>query len=80
MTKVEKELYSSINEVLPELDMKILDQEKSLKDLGADSVDRMDIVSLTMRKLDLDFPLIELSGIKKIGELIDHFQGKLDNE
>ncbi len=47
-----------------------------LKDLGADSMDRADIVMMTMESLSQRIPLIELAGLTNIGELVDAFHEK----
>lgn len=43
--------------------------EVSLKELGANSLDRMEVVSLSMQALSLRFPLSELRSVTNVGEL-----------
>jgi acyl carrier protein len=42
-----------------------------LKDLGANSVDRVEIVTLCLDALAINLPLLELAGVSDIGGLID---------
>ena len=57
--------------VLPELEPSQITRDASLRDLGANSIDRADIITDTMRTLDLRIRLGELAGLKNIGELVD---------
>ncbi len=45
--------------------------DKSMKDLGATSLDIVEIVSCSMRDLKVKVPRSELSTLKDIGELVD---------
>lgn len=45
--------------------------DKSMKDLGATSLDIVEIVSCSMRDLKVKVPRSELSQLKDIGELVD---------
>lgn len=63
-------------EVIPELEsheFKITDQ---LKELGANSVDRADITTMTMESLQLEVPLVELFGAQNIEDLVELFYAK----
>lgn len=44
---------------------------KSMKDLGASSLDLVEIVSLSMRELKVKVPRSELSKLNNIGGLVD---------
>ncbi len=48
-----------------------------LIDLGAHSVDRADIIQMTMESLSLQLPRIDFYGANNIGELVDIFYEKL---
>ncbi|NTG51722.1 acyl carrier protein [Agrobacterium rhizogenes] len=56
-------------EVLPDLDAYVFKATDSLRELGANSIDRADIIMMTLESLSLDFPLIEIAGAQSIGEL-----------
>ncbi|WP_226001900.1 acyl carrier protein [Paenibacillus sp. BJ-4] len=66
-----------IREVLPELEDHNIQYGDRLVDLGADSVDRAEIVTKTMEALSLNIPRVELFGVKNIGELTDALHAKL---
>lgn len=66
-----------ILEVLFELPPDAVDRSKSLKDLGANSIDRSEIAMASMEALGLNFPLRELAGIKNIEELVSTLHEKL---
>jgi polyketide biosynthesis acyl carrier protein len=67
------------NEVIPALEGHDLKPSDRLVDLGANSVDRAEIITMTMEALSLQFPRVELSGAKNIGELADVFYDKLQS-
>jgi acyl carrier protein len=48
-----------------------VDQTKSMKDLGANSLDIVEIVSVSMRELKVKVPRSELSKLTNIGGLVD---------
>jgi acyl carrier protein len=50
-----------------------IDINKSMKDYGANSLDIIEVVSCSMRELNLKVPRSELTDIKNIGELADKF-------
>ena len=73
MTK--PEIYAVVREqlltVIPDLDPERIGLQMGLGDLGANSVDRADIVMLTLEALQLNVPLHQLASVKNIGELVD---------
>ena len=50
-----------------------IDIEKSMKDYGANSLDIIEVVSCSMRELNLKVPRSELTDIKNIAELAYKF-------
>ncbi|MBN3893862.1 MAG: acyl carrier protein [Nostoc sp. NOS(2021)] len=58
-------------EVIPELESHSIVETDRLADLGANSMDRADIVMMTLESLSLQIPLIELAKAKSIGEFTD---------
>jgi len=48
-----------------------IDPTKSMKDLGANSLDIVEIVSVSMRELKVKVPRSELSKLTNIGGLVD---------
>jgi len=51
-------------------------REVSLRDLGANSLDRVEVVSLSMQALSLRFPVSELRKVSSIGELVEALHQK----
>lgn len=58
-------------EVLPDLAGRPLGAADSLRELGANSIDRAEILMLTTATLGLRIPLVELSQARNVGELAD---------
>jgi polyketide biosynthesis acyl carrier protein len=58
-----------ICEVIPELEGYAFQPDDRLVDLGANSIDRAEIVTMTLEALSLPIPRVELSEAKSIGDL-----------
>jgi polyketide biosynthesis acyl carrier protein len=43
----------------------------SMRDLGANSIDRVEVILQTMAELSLKIPLVEFGEVSNIGELVD---------
>ncbi len=69
-------LKNSVIEIIPDIDPEKIKIEESLKDLGANSVDRMDITIRMMELLDLKVPLVEFGDIKNMQSLVDFLYAK----
>lgn len=52
--------------------------EKTLKEVGANSMDRAEIAHYSMEELNLKVPAAELWGGKNIADLVDLFHGKMN--
>jgi polyketide biosynthesis acyl carrier protein len=70
-------LCENIREVLQGLEDHTFSRGERLAELGANSVDRSEIVMMTLEKLDLRIPLVETFGPRNIGELADLLSSKL---
>ncbi|MWV45365.1 acyl carrier protein [Paenibacillus sp. HJL G12] len=70
-------IVSHTREVLPELQDHPIQPEDRLADLGANSVDRAEIIMMTMDTLSLRIPSVELFGVNNIGELAEVLYAKL---
>jgi len=68
---------SSVREVIPELASHPFVAEDELTRLGANSIDRAEIVNLTLEKLALNIPRIEMVDAKTIGGLVDVLHARL---
>lgn len=54
-----------------EVEAEDIDASKSMKDLGANSLDIVEVVSSSMRQLKIKVPRSELSKLTNIQELVD---------
>ncbi len=70
-------ICEQITEVLYELEGQTFKKEDSLVSLGANSIDRSEILMMTLEALDLQIPLVDTFGPKNIGELAEHLAAKL---
>ncbi len=66
-----------ICEVIPRLKDYQFQETDSMRDLGANSIDRSEIVMMTLESLSLNIPLIVIARAENIGELASILQGKL---
>lgn len=66
-------------EVLPALASHDFKSVDSLRDLGANSIDRSEIVMMTLESLNLSIPLIEIAKAENIGELATLLSNKISN-
>jgi polyketide biosynthesis acyl carrier protein len=62
----------TISSILPNLPVENISGNKSLKDHGADSVDRVEIILSIMKRLGIDEPMSNFSNIPNIDELVDY--------
>lgn len=70
-------ITGNLRDILPELDSVEIDPQQSMKDLGANSIDRADVVVQSMETLEVKFPLNELAGVKSIQGLVDFLHSRM---
>ncbi|MFF0828634.1 acyl carrier protein [Brevibacillus sp. NPDC003359] len=71
-------IIKNLYEIVPELEGRELRLEDRLSDLGLNSVDRADLISMVMEDLSLlQTQRSQFIGMSSIGELADGFLGKL---
>ena len=58
-------------DTVEELEGVEIDPAKSMKDLGANSLDIVEVVSCSMRELKVKVPRSELKNLQNINELVD---------
>lgn len=58
-------------EVVPDITESDIDLSKSMKDLGANSLDMVEVVSCAMRELKVKVPRSELSKLTNMDGLVD---------
>lgn len=80
MTKTEifDVIQTSLREIVPELDSVTIDPRQSMRDLGANSVDRADVVLQSMETLKVNFPLYEVARIENLQGLVDFLHAKVN--
>jgi polyketide biosynthesis acyl carrier protein len=64
-------------DVIPSLKDHVFQRSDRLKDLGANSIDRSEIIEMTMESLSLNIPRVAVFGARNIGELVDVLHEKL---
>jgi polyketide biosynthesis acyl carrier protein len=75
MTKEEviEVIKKNITENLDDIEGQEIDPKKSMKDYGANSLDMIEVVSCSMRELNIKIPRSELADIANIEQLADKF-------
>ncbi|MBV7337988.1 acyl carrier protein [Chloroflexi bacterium TSY] len=68
----------NIREVLYDLNTDEIPMEASLKDLGANSLDRADITVMCMEELELKIPMVEFGGLTNIQGLVELLTQKVN--
>jgi len=67
LSTVQKYLVDAVDD----LDPTTIDTSQSMKDLGANSLDIVEVVSRTMRELKIKVPRAELAKLSNIDGLVD---------
>lgn len=60
-----------LQQIIEDLPDEAIDSAKSMADLGANSLDIVEVVSCAMRELKVKVPRAELARLKNIGELVE---------
>lgn len=61
----------AIEFVVPEVDTKSLSAEESLKEIGANSIDRAEIISIAIDNSNVRIPMVSFKDAKNIAEIVD---------
>lgn len=76
-----KEIFDLITlntrQVLPDLEGHAFQETDSLSELGANSVERSEIIMMTLEDLELAISLVETYGPSNIGELAEFLHEKI---
>jgi polyketide biosynthesis acyl carrier protein len=67
-------LAQTVREVVPEVDGAAIATDRTLRDLGCNSIDRAEIVTLVMERLAVTVPVSHLHSGQDIGTLVALFQ------
>ncbi|QRN93159.1 acyl carrier protein [Archangium violaceum] len=78
MTKNEifEVVKKNILEVLSDVSADQIRVDCQLKDLGANSIDRVEITTMSMEALGINIPLVDLAGVSNIQGLVDQLYEK----
>lgn len=70
----DEELFETVKRkvlvVVPELDPPSVSIERSLAELGCNSIDRAEIVTLTMEELGIEIPTMEFARVRNLRTLV----------
>lgn len=72
-------LEKNLKEIIPELEGEKIGGGETLLDLGANSIDRGELITITLEELELDVSRIEFVGCKTLEELGNLMVEKLNN-
>ncbi|RRS10439.1 acyl carrier protein [Pseudoalteromonas sp. J010] len=67
----------NLSEVIPDLEGHPFQLAESMRDFGANSIDRSEIIMMTLEKLGISVPLIELAKAQSMGDLAGILHEKL---
>lgn len=66
-----KIIQNNILEVLPKMAIELISLEKNLSNLGANSVDRIEIITLSMSDLGVKIALLNFANVNNIYDLVE---------
>lgn len=73
-------IRQNLVEIMPELEGETFSNDEELTELGANSIDRGELITLTLEKLDLDMSRLEFAGAKNINALAELITKKMSNQ
>ncbi len=68
--RIEEIVKAHLADVL-EMDASEIDSDSSMSDLGASSLDIVEVISLTMREMKVKVPRSELNDLENLGQLVE---------
>ena len=69
-------ITETIRAVVPDLSETPITASDSMSQLGLDSVERQEVVMLTLEAIGLEIPLVQLRGPRTIGDLAELLHAK----
>jgi polyketide biosynthesis acyl carrier protein len=63
-------LKAVFSDVVPDIDISRVTLEDSMRDLGANSIDRAEIITETLEQLDIALPMVRFADAKSIGDIV----------
>lgn len=70
-------VFESIHEILPTVETASLRPDVHLRDLGADSIDRVEIIAMALGRLGIGEPLASFTDLRDIDGMVDLLYRKL---
>jgi polyketide biosynthesis acyl carrier protein len=70
LAEIRRIVHDTIEEILPMMRGEAIDEALSLRQIGADSVDRVEIITGLVHRLQLTVPISAFSDVPDIGALI----------
>ncbi len=71
---------SNLLDILEDADEDAITPDKSMKELGANSLDIVEVVSTSMREVKVKIPRSELNTLTNIGQLVDALYAAANNK
>lgn len=69
--KIVEQIRENLIEIIPELEGQTISNDEKLSDIGANSIDRAELIALTLEQLEKEIPRIKLAGAQTINELAE---------
>lgn len=71
----QEEIFETVKsvfaEIVPDIEVSRITRQDSLRDLGANSVDRAEILTETMEQLGVSLPMVSFGKAKNIGDIVE---------
>lgn len=61
----------NVLDILPDVQSEQVTMQVSLKDLGANSLDRVDVATMSMEDLGIQMPMMKLANVENVGDLVE---------
>lgn len=71
-----EQIRENLIDIIPELEGTAISNDETLSNIGANSIDRAELIALTLEQLEKEIPRIELAGAQTINELAELIASK----
>ncbi|WP_166923276.1 phosphopantetheine-binding protein [Flavobacterium poyangense] len=71
-----EQIRENLIDIIPELEGTTISNDETLLNIGANSIDRAELIALTLEQLEKEIPRIELAGAQTINELAELIASK----
>ncbi|GGQ48425.1 acyl carrier protein [Streptomyces mutabilis] len=80
MNMSQDQIFQTLKEVfvdvVPEVEIDRITLQDSMRDLGANSIDRAEIITETMEQLDIAVPMVSFAEARNIGDIVAVLAGE----